>query len=117
MGLQSLLWLSTLIFVAMTILNSVFGRQTVDVETLQAAICVFLILGLIWVFVYAVVDLASPASFSIIGGPKAVWSDQHRRRSDFARLVVFSFGTLHLQPVGTWPRRASLQACSRALRR
>jgi hypothetical protein len=45
--LQAVLWLSTLVYVTFAILDAIFGREGVDVETLQAALCVYLLLGLI----------------------------------------------------------------------
>ena len=118
MAFQALLWLLTFGFVAMTILNTVFGRASVDVETLQASLCVFLMLGLIWVFVYAVVDLASPESFRVVGAPKVALTEESLRRSDFARLVVFSFGTLTSSTRGDLvasSQFASLLACLEAM--
>jgi hypothetical protein len=62
----------------------------VDVETLQAALCVYLLLGLIWVYYYALIALATPDSFLFQGGPMLAWSDDPSRRSEFLRLVLFS---------------------------
>jgi hypothetical protein len=44
--LQTLLWLTTLIYVIATILRAVFASREVTVETLLAALCVFLLIGL-----------------------------------------------------------------------
>jgi hypothetical protein len=45
--LQAVLWLATLILVSIAILDAVFEKTSVDVGTLQAALCVYLLLGLI----------------------------------------------------------------------
>jgi hypothetical protein len=92
--LQAALWLSTLIFVIVTILGAVFERARVDVETLQAALCVYLLLGLIWVYLYVLIALAAPDSFQVQGGPMVAWSDDRSRRIEFMRLLVFSYSTL-----------------------
>jgi hypothetical protein len=39
--MQAALWLAALIYVTVTILDAVFTRKSVDVETLQAALCVY----------------------------------------------------------------------------
>ena len=45
--LQIVLWLSILVFVAGTILEVIFESERVGVETLQASLCVYLLLGLL----------------------------------------------------------------------
>jgi hypothetical protein len=92
--LQVALWLGTLVFVTIVILDAVFTSEYVDAETVQAVLCVYLLLGLIWVFVYGLIDLAAPTSFRSLSGERIVWSDGPTRRTDFLRLVVFSFSTL-----------------------
>src|SRR5262249_16237137 len=54
--LQVLLWLSILIFVTVAILEAIFASDRVSVETLQASLCVYMLLGLIWVFLFALID-------------------------------------------------------------
>jgi hypothetical protein len=54
--LQLVLWLSILVFVTSTILGLIFKSERVGIETLQAALCVHLLLGLLWVFVYAHIE-------------------------------------------------------------
>jgi Ion channel len=88
--LQAILWLVTLVYVATTILQSTFKSEKVSVETLQASLCVYLLLGLIWVFVYALIDLTAPGSFVSTDPSRLVTS----RRSEFMRLVVFSYATM-----------------------
>src|SRR5262245_4422828 len=43
--LQVLLWLAILIFVTATILEAIFATESVSVETLQASLCVYMLLG------------------------------------------------------------------------
>jgi hypothetical protein len=92
--LQSILWIITLIYVAVTILESIFKSDKVSVETLQASLCVYLLLGLIWVFFYALIDLTAPGSFVSKDLTRVVSQAPVARRSEFMRLVVFSYATM-----------------------
>src|SRR5208337_1338381 len=98
--MQAALWLAALIYVTVTILDAVFTRKSVDVETLQAALCVYLLLGLIWVWVYALIALAEPSSFRSQGVPQVAWTDAPSRRAEFMRLLVFSYSTLTSSGLG-----------------
>jgi len=91
---QLLIWLSILLFVAITILRVVFQSKKVTIETLMASLCVLLLLGLIWTFVYVFVEMAMPHAFHSQSGRLGVWADDHARRAEFTRLLVFSFTTL-----------------------
>lgn len=82
------------VYVTATILDAIFERDRVEVEILQAAFCVYLFLGLIWFFIYALVELAAPGSFRSQGGPHVAWSDDPTRRAEFLRMFVFSYSTL-----------------------
>ncbi|MGO9597123.1 MAG: hypothetical protein ACLP7Q_03785, partial [Isosphaeraceae bacterium] len=65
--LQALLWLLTLAFVSVAILEVVLESQPVTLETLQAAFCVFLLIGLAWVYAYVLIELIAPGSFQLRG--------------------------------------------------
>ena len=58
--LQTLLWLTTLIYVTATILQAIFAGKEVTVETLLAALCVFLLIGLAWAFAFTLMELMLP---------------------------------------------------------
>src|SRR6516162_5297101 len=92
--LQIVLWLSILVFVAGTILEVIFESERVGVETLQAALCVHLLLGLLWVFVYALIEAAAPGSFLSERGPQIALTDERSRWDGFSRLLVFSYSAL-----------------------
>jgi hypothetical protein len=62
----------------------------VTLETLQAAFCAYLLLGLVWAFLYALMEVAAPASFRLQQGPPGAPS----RRLIFIRLFIFSYATL-----------------------
>ena len=92
--LQAALWLSTLIYVTATILDAIFEKERVELETLQAALCVYLLIGLIWVYIYSLIALASPDAFRPQGGPMVRGSGDLSWRPAFMRLLLFSYSTL-----------------------
>ena len=64
------------------------------VETLLAALCVFLLIGLLGAFAFTLIDLTSPGSFRASHGPVFAWADERSRATEFMRLFVFSYATL-----------------------
>jgi hypothetical protein len=92
--LQTVLWMSTLIYVTAAILRAIFASRDVTVETLLAALCVFLLIGLFGAFAYTLIDLTFPGSFRASHGPGLVWADERSRATEFMRLFVFSYATL-----------------------
>lgn len=92
--LQIVLWLATLIYVTATILETVFASAVVTLETLQAALCVYLLIGLIGAFGFALIEMILPGSFHTAHGLGVVWADNQSRATEFMRLFVFSYATL-----------------------
>jgi hypothetical protein len=92
--LQIALWLSILVFVAGTILDVIFESERVGIDTLQASLCVYLLLGLLWAFVYALVEAGAPGSFLSEGGQRIVLADENSRWAGFVRLLVFSYSAM-----------------------
>lgn len=116
---QVLLWIAALVFVIVAILEWVLDGPEVTLETLQAAFCVYLLLGLLWVYLYALMEVATPDSFRALRGTATDWTDQRMRRQEFMRLFIFSYGTLTgsghggLEPAnGFAAMAASLEAMS-----
>lgn len=93
-ALQAFVWLALLVFVVTTLLGAIFERDSVDVETLQAALCVYLMLGLLFAYFYALVALAAPASFAGPTEPATPFSNVQARRILFMKLMIMSFATL-----------------------
>jgi hypothetical protein len=91
---QSLLWVITLVYVIAKLLRAVFERDRVDAQTLQAALCIYLLIGFIWIYLYALIDLSNPASFRYEGKPNPRWTDHESRFVIFARLFLYSFSKL-----------------------
>ena len=92
--LQTVLWMSTLVYVMATILRAIFASREVTVETLLAALCIFLLMGLFWAFAFTLIDLTSPGSFRASEEPGLVWVDETSSATEFMRLFVFSYATL-----------------------
>jgi hypothetical protein len=82
--------MSTIIYVTATILQAVFDSREGTLETLLAALCVFLLLGLFVAFVFTLIDFTLPGSFQVTHGSGVVWEDERSRATEFLRLFVFS---------------------------
>ena len=91
---QVFLWLGTLAFVTATILEGVLRARRVTMETLQAAICVYLLLGLLWTFLYATLDVVAPGEFHFTRAADFRWTNVTSRRAEFLRLFFLSYSTL-----------------------
>jgi len=91
--LQATLWLATMTYVAVTILEVVLASQPVTMETLQAAFCVYLLLGLVWAYVYIVIELVAPGSFLLQGGVVPSLAQDASRRANFLRFLILSYST------------------------
>lgn len=91
---QIFLWIFALIYVTVAILDWVLGNPEVTLETLQAAFCVYLLLGLLWAYLFSLMAVLDPASFHVVNGPALGWADSDSRRLGFLRFFVFSYATL-----------------------
>ena len=56
-----------LIILASVILNEVFRAQHINIETISGAICVYILMGLMWSHVYTITELIEPNSFNNLG--------------------------------------------------
>jgi hypothetical protein len=92
--LQTVLWMATLMYVMVMVLRAVFASREVTVETLLAALCVFLLIGLSGAFAFTLVDLTFPGSFRTSHGRGLVWEDDQSRATELMRRFVFSYATL-----------------------
>jgi voltage-gated potassium channel len=57
-----------LTMVAMTLLFDLFKAKKVSADTLAGAVCVYLLIGLIWSYLYLLVEISVPGSFSFTQG-------------------------------------------------
>src|SRR5262249_52177362 len=94
MLIQIVLWVLILVFVTGTILKVIFESKRVGVDTLEASLCVYLLLGLLWVFFYALTEMAAPGSFQSQRELRIALTDERSLRAEFLRLLIFSYSAL-----------------------
>ena len=63
--------LAFLIFAIVVFLSDVLGTSTVTQDTIAGAVCVYLLLALIWAMAFALIEVARPGSFEVRGQPLA----------------------------------------------
>ena len=86
--------LAVLAYAARTILSAVIHDRLVTIETIKGAVCVYLLIGLIWVYVFVTIDMLFPGSFRIPESPEGRDVGHLIVRQDLHRLLYFSFCTL-----------------------
>jgi len=91
---QIVLWIVALLCVTVLLLEWILDSPEVTLETLQAAFCVYLLLGLFWAYVYALMEVIAPDSFRVLRGDAVSWMVEPSRRLEFMRLFIFSYATL-----------------------
>src|SRR5262245_52202882 len=79
-------------FTAIVVLRQTLGGATVTADTIAGAICFYLLLGVIWALVYALIELAHPGSF--LDGGRPVASATGGRRTLVPELLYLSLVTL-----------------------
>jgi hypothetical protein len=83
-----------LAYTTRAILLAIIRDSQVTIETLKAAVCVYLLLGLVWVYVYALIDLALPGSFQIRLDHEEARFGHLVVAESFPTLFYFSYSTL-----------------------
>jgi hypothetical protein len=67
------------------LLRYVFDREVLTTDRLWGAAAAYLMIGILWGFLYAIIDRAAPPSFSVRGSPASM---------ELSDLLYFSFSTL-----------------------
>lgn len=93
-ALHYALILAVLAYTARTILWAVIRDSQVTIETIKGAVCVYLLIGLAWVYVFASIDMAYPGSLRIAMSPESTVRAHVLVRQELHRLLYFSFCTL-----------------------
>jgi len=83
-----------LCYVTVSVLREVFRAEKVTANEIYGAICVYLLLGIIWVNLYGVLLYFDPEAFSFALDRMATGSLIEIQRDYFSRLSYFSFVTL-----------------------
>jgi hypothetical protein len=79
---------------AVAILSIIIKAKRVTTETIYAAICVYLLLGVIWMMLFSAIEIIEPGSFLSGGAPVVDLSGEPVRRNVFASFIYYSFVTI-----------------------
>ena len=90
--LSVLFWLAFFAFTVVLLLRRVIGATTVTNDTIAGALSIYLLLGVIWAMLFALIETTHPGAFQIGGQPLA--DDSFGHRSLIARFLYLSFVTL-----------------------
>jgi voltage-gated potassium channel len=83
-----------LLYTAATVLLQVFSEETVTMDTLSAALCVYLLMGYIWGSLYGLMYLVAPGAFHLPMGWAPAEEQGIARDVPLNLLTYFSFMTL-----------------------
>ena len=78
-------------FAATVMMLNVFSEEEVTVDTISGAICVYLMMGLTWAFIYSVIEFLAPGSFTINKVPLSLGGDRYY---EIPLFLYYSFVTL-----------------------
>jgi voltage-gated potassium channel len=81
-------------FIAVVILAAVLQEQTVTGDTISGALCVYLLIGLVWAFLFILVESVHPGSFQLGEGAKTAADTTHPPSTPLSHFLYFSFTTL-----------------------
>ncbi len=81
-------------FIAGTILSYALRAEKVDFDKISAALCAYLLLGLVWALVYFLLEFLQPGTFLAGGQAIAKAGQDGSRASGLGKAVYFSFTTL-----------------------
>jgi len=87
--IADMLMVAAFVFVAFHILGYALRRGRVDMEKIAAAVCVYLLLGVIWHDLYAIVDALIPESFN-----SALLTKNHFIYFSFITLSTLGYGDI-----------------------
>jgi hypothetical protein len=92
--LECSLWILTLLYVIAAIIETIFTAPRVTLGVIQAALCVFLLLGVTSAFALAIIELLRPGSFLSLAQTPIHWHSRHDTITSFMRFFSLSFATL-----------------------
>ncbi len=93
-GVQFVLGAIIMIYVVGVLLDVILSGGRVSVDTLQAALCVYLLLGMIWTEFYSLLELIWPNSIIVSLDPGITVTGYKLLKTRFLHLVYFSYATL-----------------------
>ncbi len=86
-------------FAAIIILKYSFSAQEVNLETISAAIVVYLLMAIMWGFIYATLDLLYPESFAIPQDESQIPSRFHFLYFSFVTISTLGYGDITPQGI------------------
>jgi len=81
-------------FIAVLILAAVLRAQTVTGDTISGALCVYLLLGIVWAFLFMLVESVHPGSFQIAEAERTAVDPKHGPSASLSLFMYFSLVTL-----------------------
>lgn len=91
---HSFLAFTMMSYTVVWLLWHVLQSKHVGTRTLQEALCVYLLIGMLWAHLLVLIDVAFPGSFKFPEGLSRPDSDYLTRRSQMFEVMYFSFATL-----------------------
>lgn len=82
------------VVMAVVMLSSIMKAKKVTAETIYEAVCVYLLLGVIWMMLFSAIEIIEPGSFLSGGAPVVDFDGEPVRRNVFANFIYYSFVTL-----------------------
>jgi hypothetical protein len=81
-------------FTTALILGAILAEDRVSLDTVMGGVCIYLLLGVLWVSLYSAVEYAIPGSFAIEGISLTHLADATHEVHRYPELHYFSFVTL-----------------------
>lgn len=88
------IYLIFFLLMAIVIVANIMKRKKVTAETIYGAICVYLLFGIVWTEMYAIIEMINPGSFLSGGENVVALAGPFQRRPGFENLIYYSFVTL-----------------------
>jgi len=86
--------LSFFVFTAAIILSHVVRARRVTADTISAALCSYLLIGMVWAVLYTVIEFLHPGSFSLPPRQQVFADEGLLLKFQFSHFVYYSFVTL-----------------------
>ncbi len=91
---QFVLGMAIMLYAVGVLLQAILGGGRVTIETLQAALCVYLLLGMIWSHLYSLTQLLWPDAIRVTIDPTAPTDGYKLLKYEFLHMLYFSYATL-----------------------
>ena len=92
--LRNILDVAFLSLATVLIIKHIFSTNRITFDYINAALCVYLILGLLWVSLYDIAEIIEPGSFVLPNDGLADFDGDENRGDIVIRKIYFSFVTL-----------------------